>query len=217
MEFNNASKGIKKIFTAEVLALIAAICAVITAIFVVVMAVATKAESAGGAVASLGAAGLFGIATAVLGIIAYIFKIIGVNNAGKDEPAFKIALYLIFAGLVVAVVGSFFSGNATVKSVIDIASEVINLVITIYIIQGCCNLASKLGRDDVVNKGNTIFKLIICVYVLAIIANLIVAIFNGTGAAVTAGIIAIVSAVLNVIQYFIYLSFLSKAKKMFAE
>ena len=77
MKFPNAEKGIRKIFTAEILGLISAIGVAITAIL------ASNMEDAA---SSLKVAIIVcGALTGVLMLISYIINIVGVTQASKDE------------------------------------------------------------------------------------------------------------------------------------
>ena len=158
MKFTNAYQGVKKIFAAEILSLICSICATVTLALPVVGVIAAANNSQGGTVASLGGFAVLAIASMVLAIIAFIFKLIGVNKASKDEPSFKIALYLILAGIAVSVAGGIFNSNATASSIFSALGEVVNLGVTIFIIQGIKNLAAKLGDEKMVKKGRHDFQ-----------------------------------------------------------
>ena len=214
MKFTNAYQGVKKIFAAEILSLICSICATVTLALPVVGVIAAANNSQGGTVASLGGSAVLAIASMVLAIIAFIFKLIGVNKASKDEPLFKIALYLILAGIAVSVAGGIFNSNATASSIFSALGEVVNLGVTIFIIQGIKNLAAKLGDEKMVKKGDTIFKYIIAIYVLVIIAQIVAMILQNSAALVVALVIIVITGILEIIQYILYLSYLSKAKKM---
>ncbi|HCA04852.1 MAG TPA: hypothetical protein DEO32_03020 [Ruminococcaceae bacterium] len=215
MKLENAYQGVKKIFTAEILALIATICSTIVLLFTVTTIASVNAKSAAGAAASLGGLTIFGLAAGVLAIIGFIFQILGINAASKDEPSFKTALYLIIAGIIVAVVGAFFN-NQIVKTVFTAASDIISLFITITIINGVCKLAERVGNTDVQQKGVNILKLIIAMYVIIIIARIISAIFTGTGGAAVAGVFIVIAGVISIVQYVLYLMFLKKGRDMLA-
>lgn len=215
MKFENAFVGAKKIFTAEILSLVATVCSAFVLAFTFLGAVSVEEGSGTGAVASLGGIAIFGIAAAIVAVIAFIFKIMGVNSASKDEPAFKIVLYLIIGGIVVAIAASFIP-NETVKNIFTIIGDVVNVAVTVYIIQGFRNLAVKLGRDDVDTKGNNIFKIIIAMYLLIFVARIITLISSGAASLTIAGIFAIVAAILYIVVYVFYLSFLNQAKLMLA-
>ena len=214
MKFPNAYAGVKKIFTSEILSIISVAALLVAAIMLLIGAGGAKAGSDTATVVGLGGAGLFSIAGSVIALIAFIFQIIGVSNASKDEPAFKTALIFIITGVICAIVASFTkdNGNATtLSSIIDTVQNVSNLGVTVFIIQGIRNLADRLNNGAVSAKGATIFKIIIAIYALIIIAS-IVAIFSLT----IAGIIAIIVPILNLIQYIFFLSLLAQAKKMLA-
>ena len=216
MKFTNAYQGVKKIFAAEILSLIGSICATVMLALPVVGLLSAANGSQGGTVASLGVFAVLAIATMVLAIIAFIFKLIGVNKASKDEPSFKIVLYLILAGIAVAVVGAVFSSNTTVTSITSTLGEVVNLGVTVFIIQGIKNLAAKLDDEKMVKKGDTIFKYIIAIYALVIIAQIVTMILQNGAALVVALVVIVISGILEIIQYILYLIYLSKAKKMLA-
>ena len=215
MKFPNAFAGVKKIFTSEILSLIAAVAAFIAAILGFATIGAVAAESAVGAGASLIGLAIFGVASGILYIIAFILQIVGVSNAAKDEPAFKTALIFIIVGIVCSLVSSFTQSNGsatTISSIFSTLQQVASLGVTVFIIQGIINLADKLNNGEVSAKGATIFKIIICIYCIIIVAY-IVSIFS----AAIAGILTIIATVLSIVQYIVFLSFLAKAKKMLAD
>ncbi len=213
MKFQNAYEGVKKIFTAEILSLIASVCTTIVMVLTVVGVIAASNDSAGGAAAALGGVVVLSLGAMVLAVISFIFQLIGVSKASHDEPAFKIVLYIIFAGIALSVIG----GNATVKNITTILSSAVNLAVTVFIIQGIKNLAARLNNDEVINKGDTIFKIIIASYALIIIAQIVAAIAqNGTGA-IIALVFILIAGILSIVQYILYIIYLNKAKQMLAE
>lgn len=217
MKFPNAAKGVKKLFTAQVLSLIASIATIIGIILLIVTGVAAKANSEGGtAAAGIGTIVLMA-AAAVLVLIAAIMSLVGIIQAAKDEGSFKTALFAIAISLVAAIVAAIFSSNGTVQSICQVVQNIMSIAVTVFVITGVSNLADKLNNAEVSQKGRNLLKIIVCIYVLALIATIISLIFGGTFASVTAAILALVAAVLNVVGYFLYLSLLSKGKNMLAE
>ena len=216
MRFPNAAAGVKKIFTSEILSLISGLLSVIAAIGgVVLAAAATSADNSSDAAAAAGLAGLgiftvFGIGAAILLVIAFILKLVGINKAKVDEPAFKTAMIFVLVGIVATLIGGFIN-NDTVKSIFDIISSVASLCVTLYIIQGIKNLADQLNDGAVSAKGSKIFMLIACIYCIRILAS-IISLFAPT----VAGILELVGAIVSIVQYIIFLTYLSQAKKMLA-
>ena len=218
MRFPNAFEGVKKIFTAEILSLIARVCVLVAAIggLAAVGAVAVADSVDGDSVitvglAGAGLAGIFGVAAGVIAIIAFILQIVGINKAKADEPAFKTAMIFILVAIAASGVGSIFSGNETLQSIAQIVTDVAGLCVTLYIIQGIKRLADRLNNGAVSAKGNQIFLLIAVMYGVVLLANLI-----GLFAPMISGVLAIVAAVVGIVQYFFFLSYLSQAKKMLA-
>ena len=193
MKFENAAKGVKKIFSAQILSLIAGIFTAVATILIIPLAVSAKAESGAGLLASG-----FGIvalvtAAAVLGIIAFIFHII-----------------------VASMVSAFTqTGVPVLSSILDVISKICSLCVTLFIIQGVINLAEKLNNDEIANKGRNLFKIITAMYVLMLIAYVLVAVFRANPVTATIAIVMVVIAmILSVIQYILFLVYLSSAKKM---
>ena len=216
MRFPNAAAGVKKIFTSEILSLIAGLLSVIAAIGgVVLAAAATSADNSSDAATAAGLTGLgifavFGIGAAILLVIAFILKLVGINKAKVDESAFKTAMIFVLVGIVATLIGGFIN-NDTVKSIFDIISSVASLCVTLYIIQGIKNLADQLNDGAVSAKGSKIFMLIACIYCIRILAS-IISLFAPT----VAGILELVGAIVSIVQYIIFLTYLSQAKKMLA-
>lgn len=59
-------------------------------------------------------------------------------------------------------------------------------------------------------------NIIIVIYMLIIIAQIVNLIIGSAAALVISAVVIIVSGILSIIQYFLYLSYLNKAKKMLA-
>ena len=143
--------------------------------------------------------------------------LVGIIQASKDEGAFKTALIAIIVSLVAAVIAGIFSSNGLVQSICQIIQNVMSLAVTLFVINGVTNLAEKMNNTEVWSKGRNLLKVIVCIYALSLIASFISLIFGGIFMSVTAAILALVAAVLDVISYFLYLSLLNKGKKMLAE
>lgn len=225
MKFPNSLAGVKKIFIAEVLSLISVFASVMTVVFAYFLSKTVDANgqvtSDGAATAGFGGVAIFGLAMTVLAIIAIIFSIQGTRKGSLEEPAFKMAFYAIIASLIITVVEGIitsFVDNTTIANIFSIVGDIVSIMITVFIIQAIINLAGKLGDTAMQAKGNNIYKIIIGVYVLQIIAKIVTMITGSsskTGKTIS-GILLIVAAVLDILQYVLYLIYLNKAKKMLA-
>ena len=224
MRFPNAAKGVKNIFTAQILQLIGNICAVIGSIILIssgVTAVLTNGSDAGliAALSQAAGASIFIVAYSILGLIAFIMLIVGIVNAKKDEESFKSALICLIIGIVVPIIGVLFSRvSRVVSSLCMSVGNLMGLFVTIFIISGIIKLADQLNRGDVSTKGSNILKMIIVIAGISLILGIVSSFMMANAAImVTAMILIVISLVLSVIQYIMFLTLLAQAKKMLNE
>lgn len=214
MKFPNAAKGISKIFTSEILALIAAIATGVASILAAVMYASAKTNSTAGAAASGIGTLVLVLGASVLLVIALILKIVGVVQASKDEDSFKMIIYLTIFTLIVAVVAAIFSRVTFLNNIANAVSSIGSFVTTLLIILGIGNLGVQVGNDEVIDKCSSQFKLILGIGIVALLARFFCIFLPTIPAQGIVIALAVVALVLNVIQYILYLSLLSKAKKM---
>ena len=214
--FGNAYEGVKKIYKAEIFALIAAILVLVGSILS-----ATGVEVGEGTASGNGlmiSGGLIVIAAAVLLIIAAILNILGVNSASKDEPAFKDALAALLIGIAANVLVSVFSGNDTVNSIGKSVINVMEILASYYICTGIINLADRLNDSAVSASGKKIRSILMGIWIAAAILNALAILFGGNETMQTIlGITAIVAGIISIVAYFLYIGLLGKAKKMLAK
>ena len=214
MKFPNAAKGISKIFTSEILALIAAIATGVASILAAVMYASAKTNSTAGAAASGIGTLVLVLGASVLLVIALILKIVGVVQTSKDEDSFKMIIYLTIFTLIVAVVAAIFSRVTFLNNIANAVSAIGSFVTTLLIILGIGNLGVQVGNDEVIDKCSSQFKLILGIGIVALLARFFCIFLPTIPAQGIVIALAVVALVLNIIQYILYLSLLSKAKKM---
>ena len=214
MKFPNAAKGISKIFTSEILALIAAIATGVASILAAVMYASAKTNSTAGAAASGIGTLVLVLGASVLLVIALILKIVGVVQTSKDEDSFKMIIYLTIFTLIVAVVAAIFSRVTFLNNIANAVSAIGGFVTTLLIILGIGNLGVQVGNDEVIDKCSSQFKLILGIGIVALLARFFCIFLPTVPAQGIVIALAVVALVLSVIQYILYLSLLSKAKKM---
>jgi len=221
MKYPNAYQGIKKIFTAEILALISSACMIIFAIFGIVAIAGISASSDDVAVAGGLGALLFGAAGGVLALIGLILLLVGTKRASADEAMFDHAFIFIVCSLILTVASTIISSIWATGMWDNLSTTIANIfsmLATIYIVNGVQNLAKKLNRQDMVAKGNTYMILLIVLYAVQIIARVIPVFFGANAASSTAaGTLSLAAEVFSLVVYILYLVFLGKAKKMLQE
>ena len=218
MTFKNALQGVKKLFTAEILNLIAIACALVAAVIGLLAVSATVAGSEGGAVASGVGTIVFLAASVVLPIIAFIMHLVGLRQAGKDEDYFQTAfIYAIFA-LVIRVISGVFTllnvGNGIADNIAITFSRICEIIVFVLVVYGITNLADRLHKSGILGTASKLITLYIITYGIAIIADLIVIFFPGETSLTIGGIMGIISAICSLVAYIIYLVYLGKAKAM---
>ena len=204
MTFPHAAKGINKIFTAEILALIAFVFSGIATVGAVITANILANDSN----ADIAAAAI------VLAIVSVIIKFIGIFNASRDERAFKSVIYLTLINLGVAILAACFSGIPFFNNLSNIVTDLVEFIVSLLIILGIGKLALQLNNPEIIQKCGTLFRLILWIGLLSLFMSFFSIFLPSQAAYVIILILRILSIVLSVVQYILYLSLLVKAKKM---
>lgn len=214
MKFPNAAKGIKKLFTAEVLYLISVILIGLGTIFALV-----SQSSEGLAVVILSSVAVGG----VIAIVALLMQIVGVIQASKDEASFKGVIYVTLFGIAVSLVASLLSAlfrdNAFLPSISNLVSSIVSVISTVLIILGICNLMNQIGKQDLVVKGGKVLRSVVWLAILSLIMRFINIFLprNFDDAKPLAKVIVlclcILAVILEIAEYVLYISLLSKASK----
>lgn len=217
MRFQNAYSGVKKIFTAEILQIFGVVVLGVATVLAAILKSKTTIDASAATITE-GVGMLFGIlAGVIILIVAFILKLVGLIKAGRDDKSFKNAFYMIIVGLVAVAVGAFFQyyDNIIMYNFCDTVNKVVDLFATIFIIQGIMSLADKLGDTEMVLKGAFIFKVIIGIYVFAILGAFAYALFFPFFFLSVIGVVlSCVSMFLSVLSYILFISYLSKARNM---
>ena len=212
--YENAKNGIGKIFTAQVLAILAAICTLVAAIFAVVTATAVSENLSGGAFGGSIGLAIFTLASVVLLIIGYILEMVGLNKAGKDEPLFKKAFAVAIAGLIISIVLGALATISTLSWLIDIkdiCNFIISLIIVHHVTYGVANICPSIS-----NKAMNVWKVYMATIIIAIVVNavsIVMALLGlYTGSAILLLAFSIFDAILQIVAYVMFVSFLARAR-----
>ena len=218
MRYPNAAKGIKKIYLAEILSILAAVLAIV----LVIIAAANKVdvnmtgEEATQALQSANAGAPFVILGAfmiVLMIVSFFMNFIGISNASKDEEGFRRALWVLVASIVFSVVGGLLENtNPKIASWLNVPAKLFELVVMIYVLEGIANLANNLGKRDIAGMSVQCKTWLMSALVLSAAAEFFVALGTTGSAFNTASGVA--AALLQIVAYVVYLRVLNKARLM---
>lgn len=222
MRFPNAAKGVSKIFSAEILSIIASILLGVTVIlaFVTDKSVTDNNETAAGVAGISMLVGL--IAAVVIFVVGGILNIIGYIQAAIDEDGFKKAIWCTIASIVFGAVGAIFAGNigflGWFSTACDVVSKVLMLLVFLFAVGGLMNLSANCHRQDMVDTGALLIKIFGWLVVLYVIILIITRVFreNALNTAV-ATFFTVLSTILSIAQFIIYLVYLHRAKIMLRE
>ena len=216
MSFPNAQKGIKKIYIGELLMLISIVLTTVSDIALLIFSAPEEVSDATVGASVIGLV-VFSVAASLLTVFALIFSIIGVIQTSKDEPLFKGVIAVMLLSVGVTVVSAIFTENQLVTKLTSVINEVSGTITIVLIVFGIGKMAEKLGNDDVFVRGQTLLRIIIWIALLSVIIKAVAAFAPYSVVLVLDIIMLIGTGVLEVVEYFLYLSFLNKTKKMLAQ
>lgn len=220
MNYPDALRGIKKIYTSEILLLLAGLLGGMASVFGV---------QATQQIAENGAEGLdigtaFGVmipvlASGIIAVIATIIEFFGLKDASNENEYFKNGYIYAIIGLILSIALSILSYMKVSDMVSDLgklASNFIQMVVTFYVITGIKDLAEKLGDMDMVSRGKKTFNIYAAAIICASLVELAVSLLQDNARTLVVGILGAVTLILMIVGYALYLIYLSKAKKMLA-
>lgn len=214
VKFLHAYKGVKKIFTAQILSLIASAVG-IAAIFTA-LAVAKKgpAEAAVSDVLVL-AALVIGAVSGIVALVALILNLVGTVQAKKDEPSFGKALICTLVALAATAFAVGFTRFAHVKEIFELIADLAQACAIIFTVVGIQMLADALVRKDIRDLGRFICRLLCWAYTVMLVANIASLVFAYLpDVIVFSSWLSFIGEVMKMVAYIVYLIFLGKAVKM---
>lgn len=220
MRFPNACKGLKKIFYAELISLIALVPYAVSMVLIQFLPEEINENNAEMLPAEV-VVTILSLVSLVLMTVAYVLNIIGYVNASKDNESFKKAMLLTIAGLVLTVVSGIMENvNASpiLTNTFDSMEQILDLLITLTTISGIVTLSVTYGDLRMVDSGKALFKFLFAIYLPTLIAYVFVYMLRNTrSAAILAVTVTLISFVLNAVYSLLYLRYLYRAVNMLEE
>jgi len=220
MRFPNACKGLKKIFYAELISLIALVPYAVSMVLIQFLPEEINENNAEMLPAEV-VVTILSLVSLVLMTVAYVLNIIGYVNASKDNESFKKAMLLTIAGLVLTVVSGIMENvNASpiLTNTFDSMEQILDLLITLTTISGIVTLSVTYGDLRMVESGKALFKFLFAIYLPTLIAYVFVYMLRNTrSAAILAVTVTLISFVLNAVYSLLYLRYLYRAVNMLEE
>lgn len=220
MRFPNACKGLKKIFYAELISLIALVPYAVSMVLIQFLPEEINENNAEMLPAEV-VVTILSLVSLVLMTVAYMLNIIGYVNASKDNENFKKAMLLTIAGLVLTVVSGIMENvNASpiLTNTFDSMEQILDLLITLTTISGIVTLSVTYGDLRMVDSGKALFKFLFAIYLPTLIAYVFVYMLRNTrSAAILAVTVTLISFALNAVYSLLYLRYLYRAVNMLEE
>ena len=220
MRFPNACKGLKKIFFAELISLIALVPYAVSLVLVQFLPEEINKNNAEILPAEV-VVTILSILSLVMMTVAYVLNVIGYVTASKDNESFKKAMLLTVAGMVLTVVSGIMenaNGNPILTNTFDSMENILDLLITLMTISGIVTLSVTYGNLRMVESGKALFKFLFAIYLPTLIAYVFVYLLRNTrSAAILAVTVTFISFALNTVYSLLYLRYLYRAVNMLEE
>lgn len=220
MRFPNACKGLKKIFFAELISLIALVPYAVSLVLIQFLPEEIDKNNAEILPAEV-VVTILSILSLVMMTVAYVLNVIGYVTASKDNESFKKAMLLTVAGMVLTVVSGIMenaNGNPILTNTFDSMENILDLLITLMTISGIVTLSVTYGDLRMVESGKALFKFLFAIYLPTLIAYVFVYLLRNTrSAAILAVTVTFISFALNTVYSLLYLRYLYRAVNMLEE
>ncbi len=217
MRFPNAFRGVKKIWLAELLMLLAAVIGIILVFVIAANGTLVGEQEIVINEAAKTPISILGIFTTVIALIALILNLVGLINARGDDAGFRIALLVTVLGIIASAVSAIWSTNQVLVKWMDIAVTIFSLFASYYVLTGIANLADKYpdpATKALALKSRTLVEGSFCATALF---KLIISIFKIQDGSTISTILSVVALLLELVSYILYLRALSKGKQMLAK
>lgn len=200
--YPNAAKGLKMIFTGQILSIIGMVLTVLGA----AMTVASMLAGGSGAVGIVAILGLIAV------IAAYVMEIVGLNKASSDDANYRIALGAAIAALVVSILSNVIPSDF-ISTLLSIVTTLLNFVVVNSVCQTSGNLLHSLGNDTLANRGATVSKIYFICTIVSVVCTVVgtIPFLNDLSS-----LVSLVAAIVALVGYIMYLTFLSSGSKALA-
>ena len=215
MKFPNAYNGVKKIYLAEVLLILAAILGIATIVVLAVNNVNIEAEELNleGTPATLTL--VFSIGAALIALIAFLLNLFGVISARKDDDNFKMAMFFTFIGIVCSIISAAFNNNEGLKGWMEVGNNLSSLFASYFVLGGIASLAGKYPDNMTMNLALKARTKVMSAFSTTVILRLIVNVFNIQNETIL-HVLSVIILLAQVVSYLLYMATLAKGKKMLA-
>lgn len=143
-------------------------------------------------------------------IAAPFVELLGIYRAGDDDDNYRGALVFAVLALVINLISGFLS-EGFLSSILDMASEVVGLLMVFSVCNTTSNLLHSIGQESLSQRGATVVKIYTACTAVSIVCQVlgIIPIIN-----IAAALVAGVSSLIMLVGYVMYLTFLYGSSKV---
>lgn len=215
MKFPNAYNGVKKIYLAEVVQILAAVMGISLIVVLVANNVTLGAEEMSLENMPEILTPVFGIGAACFALIAFILNLFGVMSARKDDNNFKMAFFAILTGIVCSIAGAVFNSNESLKHWMEAGGTLGSLFASYFVLSGIASLAGKYPDNTMMSLALKARARLAGTFGATVILQAIVSLFRIPNYTVLSTLCVIIP-LMQLVSYMLYMMTLARCKKMLA-
>ena len=147
-----------------------------------------------------------------VGMIIYLVGLYGLRNI---QPEYRTAFQCWLVSFVLNLISSLAGEGSLIASILDLATTVLNLVVLWLVLTATNRLMEEISRDDVIQRGRTVWLLNVISTVCAVVVALIP--IEAAAGAALALTISLAALAVSVVAGFWYLGYLGRAATALTE
>ncbi len=212
MDFSNAKKGLKQLYFGELLELLSAIAVGVMG-FAGNMAEGIKETANYDKVMSVAAIRL--VAAMILTAIASLLKVLGIFKASQDHKNFGSALIFVLINLIMSLMSSLLKKWGISEDTMSLVKGICNTFTMLFVLQGVTALAGKISNAEVEKTGKRAIWYVLAVEVCARAVSILSRFITSKSDLFwIPAVISVVTMILYIISYLVYLKTIRKGSKM---
>ena len=134
-----------------------------------------------------------------VGMIIYLVGLYGLRNV---QPEYRTAFQCWLVSFVLNLISSLAGEGSLIASILDLATTVLNLVVLWLVLTATNRLMEEISRDDVIQRGRTVWILNLISTVCAVVVALIpIEVATGAALALTISLAALAVSVVAAVSY----------------
>ena len=148
----------------------------------------------------------------IVGEIIYLVGLYGLRNI---QPEYRTAFQCWLVSLVLGLISGLMGEGSLIASILDLATTVLNLAVLWLVLTATNRLMEEISREDVVQRGRTVWILNLVSTVCSVVVALIpIEVATGAALALT---ISLAALAVSVVADFWYLGYLGRAATALTE